>query len=977
MTKKSRLILQHILDCGVLEPSTTDEVLTIFSNDVASTVAVSIISNFSNNGANPKIETEFSIDWVMQVLAYALSLPTLYNETLNECLTIFRHWLTDETFFKDLKTRNSYARQIFRYLSQIFEYRNDNSHPAPRRELILILLNDFNRYQAELGSIFDDETWAVLVRILIGACDFLSQPESISVLAESSTKNLLLSKCFALLYTTLINSKLTTQEIWEVFYKFTKSWSSSEDFLTSWHVCLIDVWKKLLNLLFTPTLEYRTDVNIEELTLVGFQLQRFIDCIEFSSVTSTQELFGNFSRTVQDLVDCCSSHPRSSPALFQPLFPASVFFKLFSKWCFNCFDTDFTAGQTLIIKSLMSIAGDWDLYTSKDWSEILLATLLELIQRGNNQILMSILNNGYLLFRRFVSSEIFDMMMNAIEQFDPNQNLWLSFWASFSVLLMDEAETLKISPTISTTLLNKSTVQWATLNVHNILLRQSLPDFVTAIKKYTLNISDKKLTWRNEETTTSFDVISAICYMIASAPAYHNLKDSILEILTTFLQVVRTNISETRLRSAFLVLISQITKWYDAIFDPKISVDLLDFLAQLSDEQLIDPIQCQTISRLLCGRSLNRSFQSQMIKGISEYCTESAGDNQETLTLPPIATFKSGETALITVVGDTKRSDSFTIHVREPRGFFMWEIKDEFVDPNYSIDNTNYSDINSDKYLTSDKCQNSEISDDKDIVNLVDQMKENKCFDNNFLERNYYKDYNYVKSRKLTKEDRTDKLRHKAVDFLISTGLYTNVSRIEEDVSDIISKFDAIPTASTLFIPVIDADNDGIKLSTTETPLLQKFMQLIGTTHQFADRNSKPAVQFGLLTVVYDRNEAENADLCTIIFCESPLFLNTKHKSIPKSELLIVVRPVDERFYSCKTITKDTKFWCPILDERIVAAENLSETISTTIFMYAASHRKEILLEKDIARAELIKGVRSKPIDILSVAETLTLKCFA
>lgn len=974
MTKKSQLILQHILDCGVLESSNTDEVLTIFDSDVASTVAVSIVSSFTNKGSSPHITSEFSIDWVMQVVAYALSLPTLYNEALTEALTIFRHWLTCDTFFKDSKTRNAYARQIFRYLSQIFEYKHDNAHPAPRRELISTLMHDIDSYQNDLREVFEDETWDVLVRILIGACDFLATPESISAISDTA-RNVLLNKCFTLLFKVLINSKLQGQEIWAVFYKFTIKWSALDDFLSSWHDCILDLWKRLLDSLYSPKLEIRTDVDAKSLTLLGFQLHRFINCIDFELISSTQEIFKNFSRTVQDLVDVCTMHPKSSPELLQPLFPAKIFFNLFGRWCFKCFDPKFTAGQSVIIKGLMTIAGEWDLYTLPDWSSLMISTISENISRGEHQLLKSVLNNGHYIFKRFVSPEIFQMLHSAIKQFDRTLQIWLAFCASYSVLLMDVAEAIPLDSAILNNFLQKNEVQWATLNIFSIFMNQSVEDFFECLKNTRFSPNVRKLNlWRNEEAATFFDVAASICYMIAAAAPFHCLESQIVDIVKLFLDLVKENMEDKNLLYAFLVMVSQSTKWFDSIFNSSISVDLLDFLDMINTSGLLETAKIEVISRMLCGRSLNRSFQSQKVNGICEYCTAAKGDNLSLLSQPEIATFMSGNSSLITIVGDKNRNDSFTAYVRDPRGFFVWEIADEFTDHNYKVDETNYTDI-PDNYFTdvNHPTSNNKI-DNKEIADVVSQLKDKTCFDKNFYERNFFRELNYIKSRRLNKNDNKDKLRHKAVDFIIGTGLYSNVSKIDQDIKEIISQFDAIPSASIINVPIFHVNKDGIKQG-HNTPLLNRFVQLIGTPHEFLTK-TLPAVQFGLATVAYDINEPQGAELCSIIFCESPLNLNVKHKSIPKTEMLITVKPIDERFYSCCGFTKDSKFWNPILEERVVSAENLSEVISSTVFMYAVAHRKDLIFEKDIARAALLKGIRTTPVDILSITETFSLKCF-
>ena len=996
--KKSVLILQHILECGVLEPSEADEILPIFSQDAASTVAVTIVSSFSNNGSFPAIETEFTIEWVLQVVAYCLSLPTLYEESLDQAMTIFRHWLTSDNFFGSNEKRNKYAQRIFRYLSLVFEYENDNTHPDSRRKLISTLIKDINNYQKTIGAYFDNETWEILVRVLIGCCDFLAKPQSISEFSDSSKKHTLLAHCFSLLFDVLCNSKLTSLTIWSVFFQFTKRWCNLEDFMNSWHDRMTKLWETMLDMLYNDKLE-KQDINTngESFTLIGFQLRQFIDCIDFNAVSANSDLLKILANTTKDLAEFSTQKTYQYPGLFQPLFPADIFFGFFGNWCFKPFQQEYSPGLTVLLKSLMTICGEWDLSNKSPWTKVVLSVINEVIRRDDKRLLTSILNNGQNMLLKYASKEIIDMFLTAINSFDQNANLWLQFWYSFALLLLDLSEATTVPIKVLQTFLDKTSVPWPTMNVLSIMLKQDPIEFTARIEKMCSSLSQNRnygpsnIRISDEPSFTFIDVITNVCYIISTSLAFINYESStvIQPLVSTILRLLNTQ-PECRkddgLRSAFLIMVSQLTKWCDDIFTKPLSVEMLDFLVALSDEHLIDANETTLISRMICGRSLNRSFQSEKSGNINEFCLniDSANgvEKDPRLFLKPLVSFMCGNTSLVTLAGDEKRSESFVLHIRDSRGFFMWNIEDEIPPTNWSLD-TEPLTLEKPHKIERHSVDSSYKSEYEIFDKVLEQLKEETCVDTNYDKPTDHTEFSHIKVHKFEKIDNLKddqvpyRLRHKAVDFLVDSGMFVNVRKIDQNISDLINQFDAIPNSSVICVPIFRGCTNSFD-SNESSPLLQRFISLLGLPHQFQN-NSKPlpAVQLGLLTISYKVSDISECDgFVSIIFEESPLHLNLKHQSIPKCELLILVKTMDMKYYRVHCECKDPTFWCSIKDERIVSSECLSSVISETIFTFTASHRRNLLFEQDKQRADLLNSVKTTPVDVLDIASDYTLDCF-
>lgn len=966
-TKESVLILQHILKCGILEPSISDEVLPIFPSDAASTVAVTLVSCFSQNGSLPAFPTSFSIDWAIQVIAYCLSLPILFNESLLQALTVFRHWVLADSFFPDVSTRNVYFRRIFRYLSLVFEYKNDHSHPVNRKKLICLLLNDIDEYQSKAGQYFEDETWNVLVRVLIGACDFMTLPETFHEYAESN-KNPLLVQCFLITYKVLCNSKLTNAVIWDDFLVFCKKWSLIEEFLVAWHQKIAEIWSILLSNLYKEDNSINNEVDEKFLYLKGFQLYKFIRLIDFDNICQKSDLFKVFSKTVVDLVDISTNKSCKSPSLFQPLFPASQFFELFGDWCFKPFENDFCTGHTVLIKSLMTLVPDWDLPVGSPWTTALLSTFYSIIQKNNKQLSLSLLSNGHSLIIKYPYESIVKLFQHVIDNFDSSSNHWITFWTSFAPLLCDIGEMKLIDSNVLETFLEKTSDFRSKLNVLFVLLHHHPVSFAKYVSNLPIKTPNKSSV---DDGFLYVDFLTNLCLMIAVAPSFHKMQLDMKPMLIRLLLCFKETRDSKGLMSAFLVMVSQLSKWRDEIYHSSIAVELLDLLSYLYDSELIDKKKILSVSRLLCGRSINRSIVS--LNGESpELCEK------------PIVSFMCGNSSIVSLVGDSKRQDSFLVHVRDPRGLFVWTLSDD-LPKNHMFIPQELNDLPPIVKLDINPIKNDYNAPFEELESITTYLTEHEAIDSEYEHSSNHTEKSYIFIHKMQKIDMMKdeevmkhpllhyQLRHKIVDFLFQSGIYSNIRKLQEPPETVCKKFDSIPTAHVFNVPVYHLSDQTLDLF--GTPLFKRFYSLLGANYCLTESEIPlPSVQLGLLSLTYTPSEQPNESQVCIMFCESPLRLNLKHKSIPKKELIIFVTPLDTMYYLVRSISKNNMFWSVISQERLVSVKYLSEIIASTIFYHIAIKKSEFFYSKDEEREAYLRSVPTTPVSLLKLVESHTLE---
>jgi hypothetical protein len=925
MSEPPKLILRHLLDCGVLSPAGTDEVLRFFSEDAASTVAMAVVSSFRRNGSEPLLSTSFSIDWVMQAVAYCLSLPTLFAPALHDSLTIFRHWLTSPTFFVDHSVWNSYARQIFRYMTLIFDYNIDLPDLALRKSLIGVLLNDFDRLQDQFHSRFDDDSWDVLTRILIGSSDFLANDPHKSFYDDSNPTPSLLNRSLLLTYSVICNSRLSSPEIWRVFFSFTQRWSGNPYFFTSWRAHVCKLYLSILNALFAPNRDE------DQLKFLGFQLHQFIHAIDFTRVCGDPVLFFLLAELVESLYRISQKFVEKETTLFKPMFPASVFFQLFGEWCFTPFASHpIGLGDIKLFRLLMEIAGTWVI--SPEWVPVVLSVLLKAIRSRERQHIVGVLTSGHHFLRRFNSPEIVGAFSDVFRATD--LQFGLCEWRQIGIVLTEIAELSEVPPEVILRFLAESRDFKSKLDVLYILMRQNPAKFL----EFALAVPDHA--GAGQETYGGVKLMTAICYMVASAPAFVKFEGVIASLLRLCLSYANNKRSENEYVIAFLLMVASVARWDDSAYEKTFSNPFLGFLSGQNAPKLAD---IDNFSRWLHGRPINRT-------GLDLDLSQN------------LVSFMIGHQSLVTVHGPGKRGQTFKLHVRNARGLFMWELEDELQPEKCAI------------FPGSDlaKLPDPITIESRNIGTGNPDLQPTKCVDETYTQPSNHFEKSYILIHKLQAIDRLSdeqvlehpllhyKLRHKVVDFLVQTGLSACVNKIGQDVAEVINQFDAIADCYVLDVPIVHFCVDGI--AKNETPLLKRFLAQLGPKNPAGNVE----LQLGLLTVQFVR-EADPTFI-SVVFSEHPLPLNSASEGIPKSELLCLVRPFDLRCYHISAVCKKHMFWCSIEHERIIAAENLSSAIGIAIFQFVAVHKSDLLFAKDQERMSVLEQVPCTPVSLLKLA---------
>lgn len=888
-----------------MAPTDDIEILSEFPSDVSSTVAVSIVSSFSS-GNNPKFDSKFAKDWVIQVVAYSLSLPTMFKSSLSTSMQLFKKWISDEGYFGDKKSWNVYARRVFRYLSMIFEFSND-TFITERVSLINDLLDDFEFYKNKLNGKFEYQTWNELVRILIGASDYLE-----TELPVIKNRKELCIKCFSLLFNVIEESKLTSKEIWETFKIYTKKWSIYEDFLDSWSTKVVETFDLLLNNLFDKNHDQ------EHLKLIGFHLNQFVHYVDLEPINSKEELHKYLSKLISNLYKKAQSFNLGTDNLYKPKFVASIFFQLFGSWCFELKRT-LLPSHVEIIKTLMIITDKW--YVNEEWSNVIISMILNLINDDEQikEIKQSIIANGHYLLNQYVSKEISSPFNNMIDKFEIQGIYDQSFLCSCAELLHNISEIQKLNVNTIIKYSNYMNDIFSKLDVLFILLKQDVSCFIQTIQ----NILNES------KSNYNTDLLTTICFLLSCSPYFLkliNLDDFMLNLVDYVKEC--NNIHFTQ---SFLILVISLSKWGYLKYNNKFVEKLFNYLVELKN----NGFQIDNYVQHICQYPINRTYQ--------KIPTENS-----------VISFMIGNETLCTIYNN---NDGFIIHIRNPLGIYIWELNDVQNAYNFEqysvpqkldeIKSIAHQYIETTNHFTSDE------------INIIKEKIE-KSISNT---QNYTNPSNHYSKPYLANHiNNPEKLRHKAIDFFIQTGLSNDLYKLEDDIDRILHEFDEITDSYVIQVPVYHSITDGF--INERTPLLNRFFAFLGPENQ----NKVPNVELGLLHIEYTISFS-NDNFVAILFNESSLALDFNDKSFPKNELLFIVTPYNDNFYQVSCKCKDKSFWSPVLKKCIVSASNLSFTISTTIFNYVSLHKIDLIFAKDLQRKTFLQKIQKKKISNLNFVD--------
>ena len=224
--------------------------LNTFCSDTESKARVTIsIVNSLTSCKSQTFSTKFHVDWAMEFLGYAFSLPIEHEEVISSAFSIYKKWLlTDDRPACIAEDESSYQQVIIGHLSLLFTERGGNSlnHAKLCSEALLLLK------QITDQSKLTEETWKFILKILLLISNTILC--NMGALSQSISPLLL-----TILFEIWIRSNIRDQRLWRELEQNSSLWLDHIWFISQWGSVIIELTNKVVSLLYG---EYKTSTTI-------------------------------------------------------------------------------------------------------------------------------------------------------------------------------------------------------------------------------------------------------------------------------------------------------------------------------------------------------------------------------------------------------------------------------------------------------------------------------------------------------------------------------------------------------------------------------------------------------------------------------------------------------------------------------------------------------------------------------------------
>lgn len=237
------LMLSKIREKNLLPDDSDDYALNSIPRDFI-TDAVSVLMNHMvTSSMKFNLKTKRRISVFMEFFAITFALDAKYADLIEYANQTYQSWILDANFLGDQAQQNKYFRKIIKHLSLAFDNKNIKS------EKYLNVLNSiFDTYKIlahEKSTILEPETWRTLIMTLFAICDtIMFSRDTRGSLVEFVQK--LCSKALFLVFELLFTSPYS-KEYFDVFMKFSFSWSSEQNYIHAWGSWIIPAYEIIIH----------------------------------------------------------------------------------------------------------------------------------------------------------------------------------------------------------------------------------------------------------------------------------------------------------------------------------------------------------------------------------------------------------------------------------------------------------------------------------------------------------------------------------------------------------------------------------------------------------------------------------------------------------------------------------------------------------------------------------------------------------
>ncbi|KAL1920037.1 uncharacterized protein VTP21DRAFT_1183 [Calcarisporiella thermophila] len=269
------MFLDHL--SGLLQHDPDSNILAILPHSVRRTLVAEITGFLCPSSGPPPsslLSSPAHVSWFFEIIAQGLNLPLEDMNITSDDVTIYSTWLLDAqsrplAVQKQAGTEGEqiFLRTIFRHLSLLFQPRFDyaSRNPALRDgtgaliqrhiELCKKVLSVLAMASRTISSNFSEETWLVLLKVVMGTTDYLLKaPVSLDSTKQPPIPlgmgDQLCEHLLRVLFELWLRSKVTCNELWDTLKQCFSRWVHRPQVIQQWVATCLALTQRVIRLLY-------------------------------------------------------------------------------------------------------------------------------------------------------------------------------------------------------------------------------------------------------------------------------------------------------------------------------------------------------------------------------------------------------------------------------------------------------------------------------------------------------------------------------------------------------------------------------------------------------------------------------------------------------------------------------------------------------------------------------------------------------
>ncbi|KAK8841250.1 hypothetical protein M9Y10_027451 [Tritrichomonas musculus] len=498
--------LPSLFTKGLIKDDGDSYSLVSYPRNVISDSARIIVKDYSTRLNSLDISSKKRIKMITEYLAVALSLPTKDISLMYTAEIIYKGWMDNLSIFGSKELQNRFLRRVFKQLSLPFAFCQPSGNEISDGSFYSLLnkiISDYKLSHMKHGSIFEKETWLILLNVAIGITDQIFEFNLSEVFSKSDSSKIcqqLVDLCFSIIHF----SGLTDDDVWDNFKTYCLKWNHHLDFVQIWGQYIVALFSNLNLIAYQQkkSLKFNGGIYSSENpipdNIIKFLFFNTLSLIDVKIIIEDVMLMNNFSQTMSELTMRSENIVSSLDICFllKRKYPAYTFLKLFGPLLtfLPSLNESYDESISTLISSILKIVSNFEIDHQGDLVKRLISYCVKNASTNHVKTITSFLKRGSFLFCHnseilpYISQKALQFIQQLFSLGSKGILIGDSLISYLTSIFLSSTEMLQFNPTFKESISNSFNLIWknsSTLQINYQLLSfaYSYDDFLPVIEK--------------------------------------------------------------------------------------------------------------------------------------------------------------------------------------------------------------------------------------------------------------------------------------------------------------------------------------------------------------------------------------------------------------------------------------------------------------------------------------------------------------